>query len=70
MSTAGGKSTKVSASKLITDCKQQQSESLNCIQENYDQKNVCQPFFDRYKACRKEEHDRILEENSKKHFFS
>jgi hypothetical protein len=70
MSTQGGKSTKVSASKQQTDCRQQQSESLSCIQENYDTKNVCQPFFDAYKLCRKEEHARILEENSKKYFFS
>jgi hypothetical protein len=66
---SGGKSNNVSASKLQTDCRQQQAASLNCIQDNYDKKTVCQPFFDDYKKCRKEENDRRLEENSKKYFF-
>jgi hypothetical protein len=69
MSTERGQTTKVSASKQQTDCRPQQSESLACIQENYETKHVCQPFFDAYKLCRKEEHARILEENSKKSFF-
>jgi hypothetical protein len=67
--TQGPQSTKVSASKQQTDCRQQQAESLHCIQENYETKNVCQPFFDAYKQCRKEENDRRLEANSKKYWF-
>ena len=50
-------------SKLMTDCKKKHSESLKCIEENYERRELCQPFFDAYKLCRKEEHERRLEEN-------
>ncbi|CAB9516890.1 expressed unknown protein [Seminavis robusta] len=55
-------------SKLYTDCKAEYLASINCRLEHHDHKttNVCQPFFDEYKACRKEEHQRILEENAKR----
>lgn len=57
------------SSKLRTDCKKEHAQSLNCIQENYENKDVaCQPFFAAYKACRAEEHERRLEAN-KKSFF-
>lgn len=52
-------------SKFTTDCKQQHSNSLACIEDNYENKNVCQPFFDAYKKCRYEEHQRKLEMNAK-----
>jgi len=53
--------------KLFTDCKTEYIASINCRLENYDHKetNVCQPLFDTYKACRKEENDRRLEENAR-----
>merc|ERR1712071_701983 len=50
-------------SKMFTDCQIQQRESLKCIEENYTNKGVCQPFFDAYKQCRHEEHKKRLEEN-------
>jgi len=52
-------------SKFSTDCKVQHSNSLTCIENNYDNKQVCQPFFDAYKKCRYEEHKRRLEMNAK-----
>ena len=60
----GGYTTKTSASKLQTDCKQQHMNSLQCIQDNYDTKDAaCQKYFDLYKECRKNEHAAILERN-------
>uniref|UniRef100_A0A7S1ZEW9 CHCH domain-containing protein n=1 Tax=Trieres chinensis TaxID=1514140 RepID=A0A7S1ZEW9_TRICV len=53
-------------SKFFTDCSKQHSESLRCIEDNYEQKDVCQPFFDAYKACRREENQRRLEENKRR----
>ena len=52
-------------SKFLTNCKEQHAASLQCIQDNYDDRSVCQPFFDAYKKCRKEERERHLEENAK-----
>jgi hypothetical protein len=52
-------------SKFTTDCKVQHSNSLNCIEENYENKGVCEPFFEAYKKCRREEHQRKLEMNAK-----
>jgi hypothetical protein len=57
------------SSKFATDCKKEHAASLNCIQDNYDNKDVaCQPFFEAYKACRAGERERRLEAN-KKSFF-
>ena len=54
------------ASKLVTDCRIQQRASLACIEENYHNKDVaCSTFFDAYKKCRREEHERKLEANAK-----
>jgi hypothetical protein len=60
----GGYTTNTSASKLQTDCKQQHMNSLQCIQDNYETKDVaCQKYFDLYKECRKNERAAILERN-------
>jgi hypothetical protein len=57
---------KKNASKLLTDCTVQQRASLQCIEENYENKDVaCAPFFEEYKKCRREEHERKLERNSR-----
>ena len=54
------------ASKLVTDCRVQQRASLACIEENYQNKDMaCSRFFDAYKKCRREEHERKLEANAK-----
>ena len=57
--------------KFFTDCKQEYLASINCRLEHHDHKesNICQPLFDSYKACRKEEHQRLLEENAGKSFW-
>ena len=52
-------------SKFITDCQTQHKNSLNCIEEHYENKSVCEPFFEAYKKCRREEHQRKLEMNAK-----
>ena len=60
----GGYTTNTSASKLQTDCKQQHMNSLQCIQDNYETKDVaCQKYFDIYIECRKNERSAILERN-------
>lgn len=54
------------ASKLVTDCRAQQRASLACIEENYQNKDrACAEYFDAYKKCRREEHERKLEANTK-----
>lgn len=52
-------------SKFMTDCAKQHRESLACIEDNYETRDVCQPFFEAYKTCRKKEHQRKLEENAR-----
>mmetsp|Transcript_26786 Transcript_26786/g.57558 ORF Transcript_26786/g.57558 Transcript_26786/m.57558 type:complete len:151 (-) Transcript_26786:1317-1769(-) len=57
---------KIGASKLVTDCGIQQRASLACIEENYQNKDVaCMAYFEEYKKCRREEHERKLEANAK-----
>ena len=58
---------KQGGAKFFTDCQKEYLASINCRLENYDHKltNVCQPYFDNYKACRVEENKRRLEENAK-----
>jgi len=66
MSKEGGEA--VHSSKLQTECRKEHANSLQCIQENYENKNVaCQPFFEAYKECRKKEHAAKLEANKKKY---
>eukprot|EP00557_Chaetoceros_sp_GSL56_P011728 CAMPEP_0176480076 /NCGR_PEP_ID=MMETSP0200_2-20121128/2084_1 /TAXON_ID=947934 /ORGANISM="Chaetoceros sp., Strain GSL56" /LENGTH=113 /DNA_ID=CAMNT_0017876171 /DNA_START=16 /DNA_END=357 /DNA_ORIENTATION=- len=52
-------------SKFMTDCSKEHRNSLQCIEDNYDKRETCQPFFDAYKKCRKDEHDRKMEENAR-----
>jgi hypothetical protein len=51
--------------KFLTDCAQEHAASLQCISDNYDNRNACQQFFDAYKQCRREEKQRYLEKNQK-----
>ena len=54
------------ASKLVTDCRAQQMASLACIEENYHNKDAaCASYFDAYKRCRREEHERKLDANAR-----
>lgn len=52
-------------SKFLTNCKEQHAASLQCINDNYDNRAVCEPFFQAYKKCRKEEREQHLEQNAK-----
>jgi len=53
-------------SKFFTDCKKEYLASINCRLEHFDHKEsgACQPLFDHYKECRKEENRLRLEENA------
>ena len=53
-------------SKLFTDCSKEHRESLKCINDNMGDKDPCNSFFDAYKKCRTEEHQRKLEENARR----
>mmetsp|Transcript_5135 Transcript_5135/g.7841 ORF Transcript_5135/g.7841 Transcript_5135/m.7841 type:complete len:112 (-) Transcript_5135:141-476(-) len=52
-------------SKFMTACAKEHRNSLQCIEDNYERKDLCQPFFDVYKECRREEHKQKLEENAR-----
>ena len=54
------------ASQYQTDCSYEQRNSLQCINDNYDTKDItCQPYYQAYKDCRKIEHERKLDEKQK-----
>ena len=60
------KNEKSGASKLVTDCRIQQRASLKCIEENYQNKDTaCAEYFEAYKQCRRDEHQKKLEANAK-----
>ena len=52
-------------SKFLTACSQEHRNSLKCIEDNYTRRDLCQPFFEAYKKCRKEEHQKKLDDNAK-----
>jgi hypothetical protein len=65
-STSAINDSKSGASKQYTDCRVQQRESLTCIEENYQNKDqACVKYFEAYKKCRREEHERKLEANAR-----
>lgn len=55
----------VEASKFHTSCGREHSASLKCISQNYEAKALCQPYFDAYKKCKREEHQKLLEERGR-----
>ena len=55
--------------KFATNCSQQHRESLECIERNYHDRSQCEAFFAAYKACRKAENERRLEDNAKRPWF-
>mmetsp|Transcript_9597 Transcript_9597/g.14239 ORF Transcript_9597/g.14239 Transcript_9597/m.14239 type:complete len:134 (-) Transcript_9597:64-465(-) len=60
------KNEKSGASKLKTDCRVQQRASLKCIEENYENKDqACAQYFEAYKQCRRDEHQKKLDANAK-----
>mmetsp|Transcript_12060 Transcript_12060/g.17467 ORF Transcript_12060/g.17467 Transcript_12060/m.17467 type:complete len:105 (-) Transcript_12060:963-1277(-) len=56
----------VAASQFHTSCQTEHEASLECIYDNYHQRERCAVFFERYKACKREEHNRILEARKNK----
>eukprot|EP00339_Tiarina_fusa_P003795 CAMPEP_0117042026 /NCGR_PEP_ID=MMETSP0472-20121206/29298_1 /TAXON_ID=693140 ORGANISM="Tiarina fusus, Strain LIS" /NCGR_SAMPLE_ID=MMETSP0472 /ASSEMBLY_ACC=CAM_ASM_000603 /LENGTH=99 /DNA_ID=CAMNT_0004753167 /DNA_START=229 /DNA_END=525 /DNA_ORIENTATION=+ len=52
--------------KFLTNCSEEHAASLKCIEQNYQNRGACQPFFDNYKQCRKQENDKRLEANGGK----
>ena len=49
-----------------TDCQKQHMDSLHCIEQNYNERAVCQPFFNAYRECRQKENERRKAENASK----
>lgn len=43
--------------KFLTKCAKEHGESLKCIEQNYQNRSACTPYFEAYKACRKEENE-------------
>jgi len=43
-----------------TDCKKAQEAALKCITDHVADRKKCDPLFAAYRACRKDEHARIL----------
>ena len=56
-------------SKFATDCSIQHRASLECIEDNYVNRDVCQPFFDAYITCRRDERERRLAKNTSRGFW-
>ena len=61
--------------RFLTNCAAEHKESLQCIERNYNNRSVCQPFFDAYKECRADENDKRKQANAaaggdSKGFFS
>lgn len=52
-------------SKFLTNCKEEHAASLKCINDHYDNRAACEPFFQAYKKCRKVEREHHLEQNAK-----
>ena len=52
--------------KFLTNCVKEHSDSLQCIERNYQNRAACDPFFQAYKQCRKEENDQRKNANAAK----
>jgi hypothetical protein len=52
-------------SKLQSECTKHAQASYKCLEENPTDPSKCQSFFDTYKACRKAEHTKIIEDRVK-----
>jgi len=44
-----------------TDCKEAQQAALTCVTDHPTERSRCDALFQAYRACRKEEHARVLE---------
>jgi len=54
----------MNASKMRGDCRKLAADSYKCLEKG--DHETCKPFFEAYKTCRKEEHERVLAENGRK----
>lgn len=52
-------------SKFFTNCKKEHAASLQCIHDHYDNRALCEPYFQAYKKCRQKEREQHLEQNAK-----
>jgi hypothetical protein len=43
--------------RYLTNCATEHTESLQCIERNYQNRAACEPFFKAYKACRVDENE-------------
>ena len=53
-----------SAAHFLTNCAKEHQESLKCIERNYQNRAACEEYFNAYKQCRKDENERVREQNS------
>jgi hypothetical protein len=56
----------VNPAQFQTDCQTEHMASLTCIEENYHNRNACEPFFTSYKVCRQQENERRKQANASK----
>ena len=49
----------LNASKMRSECQSLAAASYKCLEKG--DHDACKPFFEDYRACRKEEHARIVE---------
>lgn len=63
--TYGGKPINGKGVQRSTECTKESEESIHCVLENIEKKEVCQPYFDIYKACRAEANKNKWEERAK-----
>jgi hypothetical protein len=53
------------AAHFLTNCSKEHRDSLQCIERNYQNRAACDPFFQAYKNCRREENEKVRAENQK-----
>ena len=51
------------------ECDELRQASLKCLYSNPDEKEKCQGFFDNYKQCKKDLHERTIAERRKRTSF-
>ena len=56
-------------SKYDSECSKHASNSYRCLENNNGNGSKCAEFFEIYKACRKDEHTRIIEERRKRNTY-
>lgn len=61
---------KSTSAKFLTNCSAEHAESLKCIERNYQNRGACEPFFQAYKACRRDENEKRKEANASKEGWS